>query len=224
MMHLLQMGPSKVLTTFPLQIQNSWQLSVLKLPPCPNTVTSSSDSNTYTSSVQSAPPPLLLMQHSCPTLVFKPPIPHLSILYSLPLPSHHRPLLLAVLLHLLLHSPLTLSGFPSGMLEIFEPGALNYFTFSQLTLSTLSVSWNPILTHLSLSGFLDSLLCALIAPTPDLAFSLLMPCTLVAVSSFCQAGPIFLWAFYVLSFFARSLLWLCRGQHLFQQLLLALIS
>ena len=33
MLHLLQMGPSKVLTTFPLQIQNSWQLSLLELPP-----------------------------------------------------------------------------------------------------------------------------------------------------------------------------------------------
>ena len=80
--------------------------------------------------------------------------------------------------------PLTLSGFFNGMLEVFEPGALNYFTFSQPTLSTLSVSRNPILTHLPLSGFLDSLLCALIAPTPGLAFSLLMPHMLVAVLSF----------------------------------------
>ena len=40
-------------------------------------------------------------------------------------------------------------------------------------LSTLSVFRNPILTHL-LSGFLDSLLCVLIAPSPGLAFSLVM--------------------------------------------------
>ena len=39
---------------------------------------------------------------------------------------------------------LTLSGFFNGMLEVFEPGALNYFTFSQPTLSTLSVFRNPI--------------------------------------------------------------------------------
>ena len=36
------------------------------------------------------------MLHSCPTLVSKLLIPHL-----LPLPSHHRPLLLAILLHLM---------------------------------------------------------------------------------------------------------------------------
>ena len=41
------------------------------------------------------------MRHSCPTLVSKPPIPHLPILYLLSLPSHHRLLLLAVLLRLL---------------------------------------------------------------------------------------------------------------------------
>ena len=70
------------------------------------------------------------------------------------------------------------------MLEVFEPEALNYFTFSRPILLTFSVSRNPILTHPPLSGFLDSLLCALIAPTPGLAFSLLMPHTLAATSSF----------------------------------------
>ena len=40
------------------------------------------------------------------------------------------------------------------------------------------------MTHLPLSEFLDSLLCILIAPTPGLAFSLLMPHTLAVVSSF----------------------------------------
>ena len=38
------------------------------------------------------------MLHSRPTLVSKPLIPHLLILYLLPLPPHHRPLLLAVLI------------------------------------------------------------------------------------------------------------------------------
>ena len=125
------------------------------------------------------------MQHSCPNLVSKPPILHLPILYLLPLLPHHRPLLLAVFLRLLPHlPPLTLSGFFNGMLEVFEPGALNYFTFSHPILSTLSVSKNPISTHHPLSGFLDSLLCALIAPTPGLAFSLLIPRTLAAALSF----------------------------------------
>ena len=116
------------------------------------------------------------------TLVSKPLIPRRPILYLLPLPSHHRSLLLAVLLCLL--SPLTLSGFFNGMLEVFKPGALNYFTFFRPILSTLSASRNPILTHLPLSGFLDFLLCDLIAPTPGLAFSLLMPRTLTAALSF----------------------------------------
>ena len=79
---------------------------------------------------------------------------------------------------------LTLSGFFNGMLEVFEPRALNYFTFFRPILLTLSVSRNPILSRFPLSGFLDSLLCVLIAPTPGLAFSLLMPRTLAAVSSF----------------------------------------
>ena len=83
MLHLLQMDPFKVLTTFFLQIQSSWQLSLLKLPSCRNTVTPSSDSSDmYTSFVQSGPP--LLMLHSRPTLVSKPLIPHLPILYLLP--------------------------------------------------------------------------------------------------------------------------------------------
>ena len=36
MLHLLQMGPSKMLTTFPLRIQSSRQPSLLELPPLPN--------------------------------------------------------------------------------------------------------------------------------------------------------------------------------------------
>ena len=151
--------------------------------PCHNTMTPSSDSSDmYTYTVQSGP--RLLMQHFCPTLVSKPPTPNLPTLYLLPLPPRHRLLLLAVLLRLPLPLPLTLLGFSNGMLKVFEPGALNYFTFSQPTLSTLSVSGNPILTHLPLSGFLESLLCVLIAPTPSLAFSLLMPRTLAAALSF----------------------------------------
>ena len=153
-------------------------------PPCRNTVTppSSDSSGTYTSTVESGPP--LLMLRSCPTLVSKLLIPHLPILYLLPLPSHHRPLLLAILLLLLPPLlPLTLSGF-------FEPGALNYFTFFHPILSTLSAFMNLILTHRPLSGFLDSLFCVLIAPTPGLAFSLLMPRMPVAALSFCQTGPI----------------------------------
>ena len=73
-------------------------------PPCcvptRNTVTLSwESSDTYTSTVQSILP--LLMLHSRPTLVFKLLISRQSILYLLSLPPPHRPLLLAVLLRLL---------------------------------------------------------------------------------------------------------------------------
>ena len=86
--------------------------------PCRNTVTPSSDSSdTYTSTVQSGPP--LLMLHSHVTLVSKLPIHHLPILYLLPQPLHYRPLLLAIFLRLLPPLlPLTLSGFFNGMLGL----------------------------------------------------------------------------------------------------------
>ena len=61
---------------------------------------------------------------------------------------------------------------------------MNYFTFFRPILSILSAFRNPILTHLPLSGFLDSLLCALIALTPGLAFSPPIPRTLAAALSF----------------------------------------
>ena len=129
----------------------------------------------YTFTVQSSPAsanaalsPHLRLQTSYPP----------SVHYiSSPSASHHRPLLLAFLLRLL-----TLSGFPNGMLEVFEPEALNYSTFFCPILSNLSAFRNPLSTPLS--GFRDSLLCVLIAPTPGLAFSLLMPCTLAEASSF----------------------------------------
>ena len=79
---------------------------------------------------------------------------------------------------------LTLSGFLKGMLEVSEPEAPNYFTFFRPILLTLFVSRNPILTHLPLPRSLDSLLCVLIAPTPSLVFSLLMPRTLAVALSF----------------------------------------
>ena len=206
MLRLLQMGPSKVLTTFFICLQSSWKLSVLELPPpCRNTVTppSSDFSGTYTSTVESGPP--LLMLHFCPTFTSKLLIPHLPILYLLPLPSHHRPLLLAILLHLLFSLlPLTLLGFFNGMLEVFEPGALNYFTFFHPILSTFSAFRNPILTHLPLSGFLDSRFCVLIAPTLGLAFSLLMPRMPVAALSF-SSDRAYLFLIFLPPLFLRSI-------------------
>ena len=124
------------------------------------------------------------MLHSRPTLVSQPLIPRRPKLYLLPLPPHLRPLLLAVLLGLL--PPL-----PPDSLRVFpwNAGGLRARSTKLLHflcpfLPTLSASRNPILTHLLLSGFVDSLLCVMIAPTPGLAFSLLMPRMLAAVSSF----------------------------------------
>ena len=150
--------------------------------PCRNTVTPSSDSSdTYTSTVQSAPPSTDAALSRHPRLQTS-YIPHLPILYLLPLLLHHRPLLLAIFLRLLPPLlPLTLSGFFNGMLEVSEPGALNYFIFYRPIQSILSASRNPILTHLPLPNFL---LCVLIAPTPGLAFSLLIPRTPAVASSF----------------------------------------
>ena len=76
-------------------------------PTSTSTVTSSSDfSSWHTSNAQSGSSgPLLLMQHSHPTLAFKPSILFSSTLYLLPLHSHHRLMLLAVFLYLLLPLP-----------------------------------------------------------------------------------------------------------------------
>ena len=70
-----------------------------------STVTSSLDSSSWcTFTAQSGP--LLLMQHMHPTLAFKPRILFPPTLYLLPLHSHHRLMLLAVSLYLLLLLPL----------------------------------------------------------------------------------------------------------------------
>ena len=135
-----------------------------------------------TSSANAALPPHPRLQTSYPPLA-----------RSVPSPSapHHRSLLMAILL--CLQPPLpsdSLSGFSNGILEVFEPEALNYFTFFHPILLTLSVSRNPITTRLPLSGSMDSLLCVLIAPTPGLAFSLVMPRTLARRRHFRQAGLI----------------------------------
>ena len=97
MLYLLQMGTSKVLTTLPLQIQNSWQLSLLELPPCCvpacNTVTSRPDSSgLYTSTVlpgfpstNAALPPHSRLQ------TFYPPSAHSVSASSAPSPSPLTP-------------------------------------------------------------------------------------------------------------------------------------
>ena len=192
------MNPSKVLTTFPVRIQSSRQLSLLELPPpCRNTVTLSSDSSDmYTSTVQSGSPSTdaALLPHPR----FKTSYPPSA--HSISPPSAPSPPSLAPGCPSMPPAssppPDSLSGYFNGMLEVFEPGALNYFIFSRPILLTLSASKKPILTHLPLSRFLNSLLCVLIAPTPGRTFSLLIPPTLAAVLSF-SSGRAYLFLTYL---------------------------
>ena len=202
MLRLLQMGPSNVLTTFLIQIQSSRQLSLLELLPCHNTVTPSSDSSDmYTSTVQTSPASANAALSPHPRLQSSYP----SSAYSISSPSAPAPPSLAPGCP---SAPpastpsLTLSGFFNGVLEVFEPGALNYFTFFRPILSTLSAFRNPILTPLPLSEFLDSLLCVLIVPTPSLAFSLLIPRTLAAALSF-SSGRAYLFLNFLPPLFLR---------------------
>ena len=184
MLRLLQMGPSKVLTAFPIQVQSFWQLSLLELPPCRITVTPFSDSSDmYTSTVQSGPASANAALSPHPRLQTSyPPSAHYISSPSAPPPPFLAPGGSSA--PPASTPPLTLSGFFNGMLEVFEPGALNYFTFFRPILSTLSAFRNPILTPLSLSEVLGSLLCLLIVPIPGLAFCLLIPRTLAAALSF----------------------------------------
>ena len=141
-------------------------------------------SSLYTSAVQPDPsrPFHLPMQRSCSTLAYKFSTLLLPASYLLFL-HPPRPLMYLAFLLLSLH-PLFHSGFFNGMLEVFVPEALDFSTLSHFILWILSVSRNPTLTHLPLSGSLDILLCDLIALTPGLAFFLPMTCTSVVVSSF----------------------------------------
>ena len=145
------------------------------------------------------------MLSSRPTLVSKPLIPLLPIIYLLPLPSHHRPSLLVVLLHLL--PPLPPDSF--GVLQ-WNAGGLRarnteLLHFLSPILSTLSAFRNPIITPLPFSGFLGSLLCALIAPTPGLAFSPPIPRTLAAALSF-SSGRAYLFLNFLPPLFLRFIL------------------
>ena len=175
-------------------------------PLCCNTVTPSSSniSDTYTSAVESGPPSANAALS---------PRSHLQTSY---LPSAHSISPPSALPRSSLAPgypsappafsfPLTLSGFFNGMLVVFEPGALNYFTFFCPILSTSSAFRNPILTHLPRFGFLGSLLCALIAPTPGLVFSPPIPRTLVAMLSF-LSGSAYLFQNFLPSLFLRLIL------------------
>ena len=158
---------------------HSWSFSPCYVPaffgdPTPtSTVTSSSDSSSwYTSTAQSGPSgPLLLMQHSHITVAFKPLILIPSILYLLPLHSHHRFMILAVSLYFMLLLPLPDSfrvlQWNAGGLRARSTELLHFTSYHTVD---LFVSRNLTFIYLRLSGSLDSLPCDLIAATPGLVF------------------------------------------------------
>ena len=197
--------PSKVLTTFLIPIQSSRQLSLLKLPPCRNTMTLSSDSfDMYTSTVQSAPPPFTdaaLSPHPRLQTPY-PPLAHSISPFSASSPPSLAP-----------GRPSTppASSPPPESLRVLQWNArglqarsTELFYFLSSHPSTLSVSRNPILTPLPLSGFRASLLCVLIALTPGLAFYFLMPRTLAAALSF-SSGRAYLFLNFSPPLFLRSI-------------------
>ena len=97
----------------------------------------------------------------------------------------HPLMLLAALLHLQLPLlSLTHSGIFNEMPKIFKLETLNFSTLSRSILWTVSVSRNLNSTRLSLSKFLDTLLCNLIALTPGMAAFFLITRTPAMVSSF----------------------------------------
>ena len=188
MLHLLQMGPSKVLTSLPHQTQNSYSSHSWSFPPAVptcNTVTSSSDSSgLYTSTAQPGPP-------SANAAL----LPHPRLQTSYPPSSHFASSPLAL-------SPLPLApGCPStppasapppeslrvlqwnvGDLQARSTELLHFFLSLLVDLICIQESNLNSSSSFQIPGFSE--LCVLIAPTPSLAFSLIMPNALAAVSSF----------------------------------------
>ena len=105
-------------------------------PPCRITVTPSSDSSDmYTSTVQSSPASANAALSPHPRLQTSyPPSAHFISSPSAPPPPSLAPGFSSA--PPTSTPPLTLSGFFNGMLEVFEPGALNYFTFFRPIQST----------------------------------------------------------------------------------------
>ena len=195
-----------MLTAFPLQNRNSWQLSLLELPPCcvptRNTVTLSSDSlDMYTSIVQSSSSSANAALSPHPRLQTS--YPRRPTLYLLPLPLHHRPLLLAVLLRLVL--PL-----PPDSLRVLQWNAVGLRARST-KLSLVSFCWPypyPRIPSSLIFLFPDSwILCSAFWSHPLPVWHSLSWChARQQRRHHRQAGLILFWTFYFLSFFARSLL------------------
>ena len=112
-------------------------------------------SSLYTSTVQLGPssPPssnAALLLHPCLQTSY-PPFRPLGIFFLCTLPTSSCSWLFSYISYFLFS--LTRSEFFNAMLEVFEPGTLNYHILPRLILKILYVFRNPALTHLLLSGF-----------------------------------------------------------------------
>ena len=144
-------------------------------------MTSSSDSSSwYTFTAQSGPH--LLMQHSHSTLTFKLLILFPRTLYLLPLHSHHRLMLLAVSLYLLLSLPLPnflrVLQWNAGGLRARRTKLIHFISSHPVGLIYIQESNLNLSTSFRIPGF--SALQSPMAPTPGLVFFLLMSQTLAA--------------------------------------------
>ena len=156
-----------MLTTLLFYIQNSWQLSLLELPsllrPCffwrfhtyQHCAFLLGFSSWYTSTAQSGP--LLLMQHSHPTLAFKPRILFPPTLYLLPLHPHHCLMLLAVslylLLPLLLPNPLRILQWNSGCLQARSTELVHFISSHPVDLICIQESNLNLSSSFRIPGF-----------------------------------------------------------------------
>ena len=210
MLHLLQMSPIKVLTTLLSRFRTLGGSHSCSCSPCcirtssgdsipTNIVTSyqhCDSSSLYTSTAQSGSS-VPLFECSTPThprfqTSYPPFAPFLSS-PSAPSPSPHASGYFST--PPASSSPLIPSEFFNEMLGVSEPVALNFYTLFCLIPLTLFVSRNLTLIYLPLSGYLDAMLCDLIAPTPSLVFFLLMPHTLAVASSFSSGRAYSSWNF-----------------------------
>ena len=130
----------------------------------------------YTAIVQYGLPLPIQHPHTTPYLqTFYPPSAHFVTPFSAPFPLSYS--------FSCSSTPSAPSSFPDllyGILEVFEPEVLNFLALSHFNLWILSISRNSTSICLSLSGFLNTMLCNLITLTPGLAFLLLLSCMLAS--------------------------------------------
>ena len=161
MLHLPQMGPSKVLTAFPFQIQSSWQLSLLEMlhPAVTLRLPHQTPPTCIPPLCNLAPPLLMLRSH--PNFVFKPLIPRLPILYLLPLPLTTVPCSWLSFCASCLHSPsdsLRVLQWNTGGLRAGSTELLHFLTSHPVDLICIQESNLNSTSSFRISGF--STLCS----------------------------------------------------------------